>query len=105
MSWVMRCRWMLAVFFGLIAGQAFSETVYRHSLPSIPLTLDPIAYSDGYANKIAGVIYDTLYQYKYLRTPVELKPMIAETMPLFSADGLTLTIPIKKKVFFADDPA
>ena len=83
---------------------AIAEKVYRHSFSATPRTLDPTAYADLYADKLAGQVYDSLYDFRYLKMPAELKPRLAETLPKISSDGLRLLIPIKRGVFFADDP-
>ncbi len=79
--------------------------VYRHSLGGRPTSLDPVQSATVYANHLVVNLYDTLYAYKYLARPYQLKPNLAEAMPEVSADGLTYTIRIKKGVHFIDDPA
>jgi ABC-type transport system substrate-binding protein len=70
-----------------------------------PGSLDPAQAASLYANFIVVNLYDTLYRYKYLARPYQLKPNLAEGMPEVSEDGLVLTIRIKKGVHFIDDPA
>ncbi len=97
---------VICMLWGLyISASLSAESVYKHAFIGTPLTLDPVAFSDLYANKVASAIYDCLYQYKYLKSPLELKPMLARAMPQVSKDGLTLRIPLKKNIIFADDPA
>ena len=48
-------------------------------------------------------LYDTLYEYRYLKVPYELKPSLAAAMPEVSKDRLTYTIRLKKGVRFIDD--
>ncbi len=79
--------------------------VFRYSLDSAPTSLDPVRASTLYANQIVVNLYDTLYVYKYLKRPYELKPSLAAAMPVISADGLVYTIAIKPGILFADDPA
>lgn len=81
------------------------ELVYRHSFDEAPRNLDPVRAATVYANFVILNAYDTLYSYKYLARPFELKPNLASGMPIFSDDGLTLTIGIKKGVMFIDDPS
>ena len=87
------------------AGADVSRKVYRHSMNGVPTSLDPAQVSSVYASFVIDNIYDTLYTYKYLARPYELKPDLAEQMPEISADKLTYTIRLKPGVRFADDPA
>lgn len=67
--------------------------------------LDPVGGSDMYSSFAMSVVYEGLYQYNYLKRPLVLEPLLAESMPSVSKDGLTYTIKIKKGVKFADDAA
>src|SRR4051812_28106481 len=67
--------------------------------------LDPVNANDLYSGQATSVAYECLYQYKYLKRPLELEPLTAESMPQVSKDGLVYTIKLKKGVKFADDPA
>jgi ABC-type transport system substrate-binding protein len=78
---------------------------YVHALDGAPYSIDPAQANSLYANFIAVNLYDTLYRYKYLARPYQLEPNLAATLPEFSVDGLTLTIPLKRGVHFIDDPA
>ncbi len=78
---------------------------YRHSLNGAPTSLDPVQAATVYANHVVTNVYDTLYAYKYLARPYELKSNLAEEMPQISEDGLTYTIRIKPGVRFVDDEA
>jgi len=69
-----------------------------------PKSLDPIAASDVLSNAIVCQIYDSLYQFHYLKRPYQVIPNVAAAMPTYSKDELTLTIPLKKGVRFQDDP-
>ena len=79
--------------------------IYRHSLKGAPTSLDPVQAATTYANHVVVNIYDTLYSYKYLARPYQVKPNLAVDLPEVSADGLTYTIRIKEGVEFTDDPA
>lgn len=82
-----------------------SAEVYRHSLDEAPTTLDPAHAATTYAAFVVVNAYDTLYSYKYLARPYELKPNLAAAMPEVGDDGLTYTIPLRRGVHFIDDPA
>lgn len=79
--------------------------VYKHSLDESPSSLDPAQASNTYANHVMAVAYDTLFSYKYLARPYQLKPELADGWPAISPDLLEYTIRIKKGVMFVDDPA
>ncbi len=79
--------------------------IYRHSLKGAPSSLDPVQAATVYANHVVVNVYDTLYSYKYLARPYQIKPNLAMGLPEISVDGLTYTIHIKKGVEFTDDPA
>ncbi len=90
---------------GASAAGSPPARVYRHGLDESPSSLDPVQAANIYANHIMINAYDTLYAYKYLARPYELKPNLAAGWPDISADGLTYTIRLKRGVRFIDDPA
>jgi oligopeptide transport system substrate-binding protein len=65
---------------------------------------DPIVADEETRNYCVQNVYDSLYEYHWLKRPYELKPCLAAAMPTISEDGLTYTIPLQKGVRFADDP-
>ena len=67
--------------------------------------LDPVYASDTYSNSVVSQIYETLVHYHYLKRPLELAPLLAESLPEVTKDGLTHTFKIRKGVKFHDDPA
>ncbi|MEO8444919.1 MAG: ABC transporter substrate-binding protein, partial [Gammaproteobacteria bacterium] len=77
---------------------------FRYSMDQAPTTLDPVQGSNIYANFVIVNAYDTLYSYKYLARPYELKPNLAVDFPAISADGLVYTFRLKPGVHFVDDP-
>lgn len=81
------------------------KKVYRHSMDQAPTSLDPVQAANVYANFVALNAYDTLFGFKYLARPYELKPNLAVDWPDISDDGLVYTIRIKPGVRFIDDPA
>ena len=78
---------------------------YKHAMDGAPGSFDPAQAASIYANFIVVNLYDTLYRYKYLARPYQLKPNLAAAMPEVSEDGLQVTIRIKEGVYFNDDPA
>jgi oligopeptide transport system substrate-binding protein len=82
-----------------------AQKVFRYAMNGSPTSLDPVQSGNVYANVIVANVFDTLYTYKYLARPPELKPSLAAAMPVVSADGLVYTIELKTGVRFADDAA
>ncbi|WP_372366161.1 ABC transporter substrate-binding protein [Candidatus Uabimicrobium sp. HlEnr_7] len=97
---------VLSIFLTVSCGERKSTQgkTYWHSEDGAPTKLDPIESATTYANRITTAVYDTLYEYKYLkRGPYELKPNLAEKMPQISEDGLVYTIKIKQGVKYIDN--
>jgi ABC-type transport system substrate-binding protein len=69
-----------------------------------PGSLDPVRGSTTYDNQACSLVYETLLQYKYLKRPLELEPLLCESMPTVSEDGLVYTFELKQGVLFQDDP-
>ncbi len=61
-------------------------------------SLDPATCGDTISAMFQGNIYEGLYEYHFLKRPVEVVPLLAEDMPQISDDLLTYTIKIKKGV-------
>ena len=83
--------------------QSGSDNVIHTALLTKISGLDPANMRDVYSATVAGNIFETLYQYHYLKRPYEVIPLLAESMPIISDDGLTYTIKIKQGVLFHDD--
>jgi len=82
-----------------------ANTLHISSIAKIK-GLDPVlAGDDLYASEEVSRVYDTLYQYEYLKRPYVLEPAIAEAMPQMSGDGKTITVKLKKGILFQDDPS
>ena len=80
-----------------------NEMVLRHALYAKIAGLDPANISDIYSRVVASQIFETLYDYHFLKRPYELVPLLAEGMPEVSEDGFVYTVRIKKGVYFQDD--
>lgn len=69
-----------------------------------PRSMDPVRGSTQYENHCASQVLETLLQYKYLKRPFELEPLLLAEMPSISEDGLTWHFILKEGVTFHDDP-
>jgi oligopeptide transport system substrate-binding protein len=65
---------------------------------------EPAMAVSVYEERLIRQMYETLYEFHYLKEPYEMIPLLAESMPDVSSDGLTYTIKIRKDTKFADDP-
>jgi oligopeptide transport system substrate-binding protein len=88
----------------MAANPADPKKVLRTIFPVAETGFDPAFTHDVYSAKVHSVIFETLYSYDYMASPVKLIPKTAAAMPVVSADGLTYTIQLKKGIYFADDP-
>ena len=82
-----------------------SRKAYRHAMDQAPSSIDPVQASNVYANHVVLNAYDTLYAFKYLARPYEVKPNLAADFPEISEDLLVYRIRIKEGVHYIDDPA
>ncbi len=103
----------LLVAFAVILG--FSACTHKEDeiqgkLMSIALldnvkSLDPAIAYDIVSLEVMPLSMESLFQYKYTKLPLELEPLLAESMPTVSKDKKTYTIKIKKGVLWQDDAA
>lgn len=80
------------------------EVVLNQRLRAKIQTLDPADVGDTNSDGVCRDIFESLYQYHYLKRPYEIIPQLAAEMPHISDDGLLYRIPIRKDVYFHDDP-
>ena len=66
-------------------------------------SLDPAGAYDEISWDIIPAIYETLFQYSYLEEPYRVVPLLAADMPTYSKDRLTVTIRLRKNIYFHDD--
>jgi oligopeptide transport system substrate-binding protein len=67
-------------------------------------TLDPANAYDDVSLDVLPNIMESLLQYKYLDENMVLEPLLAESMPEYSKDGLSARVSIRKGIKFQDDP-
>ncbi|MCG3179978.1 MAG: Oligopeptide-binding protein OppA [Phycisphaerae bacterium] len=87
------------------SGDDAGEMVRHIALGSKIRGLDPQDIGDTTSSSVGSQIFETLYTYAYLKRPYEVIPLLADDMPTISDDQMTWTIPIRKGIRFADDPA
>lgn len=77
----------------------------RIALTSEVSTLDPVNSYDNVSGSVIYNIYEQLYEYHYLNRPYELKPLLAESMPIMENQGKRYVIKLKKNVRYHSHPA
>ena len=82
-----------------------SDNILKIAVKDDIKTLDPANAYDSVSLDILPNIEDSLLQYKYLDDQMVLEPNLAEGMPEYSKDGLTVTVKIRKGVMYQDDPS
>lgn len=68
-------------------------------------TLDPAISYDTVSAKVVYQIYESLYEYDYLKRPYQIKPLLAKDLPLIEDNGLKYTIKLKTNIQYHDSPA
>lgn len=67
-------------------------------------TLDPVSSYDTVSARVVYQIYETLYQYHYLKRPYKIIPGLADGFPKVTNGGTRYIIKLKKGVRYHDDP-
>ena len=81
------------------------KQVLRIPLTSSLTSLDPAKAYDVVSGTVVYQIYESLFEYHYLKRPYTLIPLLAESMPLARHNGTQFTIKIKKNVLYHPGPA
>lgn len=66
--------------------------------------LDPAGAGEVSSSMAIARIYEGLLEYDYLARPYKVKPLLAESMPEVSSNGLVYVFRIRRDIFFSDDP-
>ena len=61
-------------------------------------SVDPARSYDGASSTVVYSTYEQLYQYHYLKRPLEIIPLLADGMPYYDQTRKTVTIKIKKNI-------
>jgi oligopeptide transport system substrate-binding protein len=70
----------------------------RLSLASEIPTIDPAGCYDTVCGPVVSNSYETLFEYEYLKRPYQLRPLLAEDMPVIEENGRKVTIKLKKNI-------
>lgn len=63
-------------------------------------TIDPAGCYDAVCSPMVSSSYDTLYEYEYLKRPYQLRPLLAEDVPVMEESGKKITIKLKKGIVY-----
>jgi ABC-type transport system substrate-binding protein len=83
----------------------YNNKVLNLAITSDISTLDPVNSFDNVSGSVIYNIYEQLYEYHYLNRPYELRPLLAEGMPIIENKGKRYIIKIKKNIRYHDHPA
>ena len=106
------CAGILLVPLGIawLAGCRPAATPAADELATLRTTtarirgFDPAHAADQASIQAAGKVYEGLLQYAYWERPYRVEPLLAAGMPDVSADGLVWRIPLRRGIYFSDDP-
>lgn len=91
----------LVVFASCTKNKDRTDTI-SISLQQEIATLDPSNCYDTVCWVPVSHVYETLYEFEYLKRPYSIRPLLAESMPSVSRDRLTYTFKIKKGIKYHD---
>jgi ABC-type transport system substrate-binding protein len=87
------------------APEAAAGNILRVPLEAAETGFDAVQISDRYSKTVIAHIFESLYHYDVLATPVKVRTLTAAALPEVSADFRVWTIKIKPGIFFSADPA
>jgi oligopeptide transport system substrate-binding protein len=101
------------LFIGLLCSGIACQRTHQHrgaNIVNVPLsdeisTLDPANAYDTISASVIYQVYETLYEYHYLKRPYTLQPLLAAGMPIIEDEGKRYIIRIKPGIQYHDDPA
>lgn len=93
---------LVLTVFGCTKKSDLPENSLQYAMRGNVSGMDPAFRGDEFINEVIANIFDSLYQYNYLKRPLVIEPLLADGMPVVSKDGLTHTIKLKPGVKFQD---
>jgi oligopeptide transport system substrate-binding protein len=94
---------LLVLLIGCTNNSKKSDTL-EISLPGEISSIDPAGCYDTICYIPVAQIYETLYEFDYLKRPYSLRPLLAEGMPTISSDRKTYHFKIKKGIKYHASP-
>lgn len=74
------------------------------SVPGEISNIDPASCFDAICFYPVGQMYESLYEFEYLKRPYQIRPLLAESLPQISSDRLTYVFKIKKGIKYHNSP-
>lgn len=105
-----RASWLFVFLAVCLASCTQKEDTSGRKVMNLSLgddvkSLDPSLAYDSVSLSVMPLAMESLFQYKYTKSPLELEPLLADGMPTASKDKKQFTIKIKKGVMWQDDAA
>src|SRR5438876_10948708 len=94
-----------ALAIAIPARAADRDKVLHWEFRAAETGFDPARVTDYYSNTIIEAVFERLLTYDYLARPSKLVPEAAEALPEVSDQGKTYIFKLKRRVYFAPDPA
>ncbi len=95
----------VSIIFGCTKNKEDRAKSLKIALTSEVSTLDPVNSYDNVSGTIIYNVYEQLYEYHYLNRPYELRPLLAESMPVIENQGRRYVIKLKKNIRYHDHKA
>lgn len=102
------CVALIVAAIGVISSCSSRNKIELHrktltfSIPDDVKNLDPAVAYDTVGMDVLPLALESLYQYSYTKSPLELEPLLADGMPSWSADRKVVTVHLKKHVLWHD---
>lgn len=95
---------LLALFLSIACtkNEADRSKSLEISLPGEISTLDPANCYDTVCYVAVTQVYESLYEFEYLKRPYALRPLLADGAPIVSTDRLHYTLKVKKGIKYHD---
>lgn len=86
-------------------GASSATKVLRYAFRVAETGFDPAQVNDLYSSTVISNIFDAPLTYDFLARPVKVLTNTAEALPEVSADYTSLTVRLKRGIYFQDHPA
>ncbi|MCB9060361.1 MAG: hypothetical protein H6622_02430 [Halobacteriovoraceae bacterium] len=81
------------------------DNIIRAALNGKIDSIDPGVAYDSVSGTIISQVYETLFEYHYLKRPLAMRPLLSDGFPVYSEDKKTITFTIKENVPYHYDPS